>query len=208
MLGVVLAWSFPGWLSEEHILDLTTMPTAEGMLVPPETGQVPPDERLGPGSHLIVSHHPTPESPFQMQVTVFGVNSSNLAARDPLFYDVRLTNTGQKPIEFPWSVDQSRFRSTAHNSRVVSIALKDDREAGPTGEVGLVILYGSTDVPESLETVQPGESVRISIRNDWMVFSVGPMRMRAIVYLSYNGISYPPAKSDNVLPIQALGKRR
>jgi hypothetical protein len=190
---------------KEHFLDLTAVPSVAGMLVPPETGQVPIDERLGPGSVTIASHQQAPQSPFSMRVAVFGLNASTFATRDPLFYEVRLTNTGTRSIAFPWSVDQSLFRSTAHNSSVVFIGLNDARETRSPGETGLVILYGSTDVPGSVETVLPGESVRIRVRSEWMISTPGSRRIRAIVHLTHNGIGYPPIVSDNVLAIQVVG---
>jgi hypothetical protein len=197
----------PSAQQAEHFLDLAAVPSADGVLVSPEAGQVPIDERLGPGSHPVISHGQAPQSPFSLRVTLLSLDPLSFAARDPLVYEVRLTNTGRTPISFPWSVDHSLFRASATNSSVLYVALSGFRETRRLGETGLVVLYGSTDVPGSVETIRPGESARIRVRSDWMIFAAGSGLVRVVVHPTYNGIGYPSIVSDNALAVQVLGKR-
>ena len=192
----------------EHFLDLAGTPGVDGMLTPAEAGQVPLDQRLGPGVTLVTSHGVRRESPFPFRVTLLRFDTGSYSARDPFLYEVRLQNSGDRPISFPWSVDQSLFSKTARESLVVYLGLADIDDKKASGDIGLVVLYGSADVPGSTEIIQPREVIRIRIRSQWMVFSGGTKRMQVLVRPSSNGIAYPTITSDNSLPIVALGKPR
>ena len=192
----------------EHVLDLLNVPSVAGALVPNEEGHVPLDQRLGPGTVALSSHRANPESPFTLKVTLLAFDRVSYATRDPLFYEVRLVNTGSKPLLFPWSVDNSLLSASLPDSYVVLLGLGDATDVRAAGQTGLVVLYGAPRVPGSLETVLPGESIRIRVKSDWMMNAQESKRMRVYVRPSYAGRAYPPVTSENAIIIQSRGPRQ
>jgi hypothetical protein len=191
----------------EHFLDLIGIPSIEGTLVPTETGNVPPAERALPGAVVVTSHATEPSSPFTLRMTLLGFDMAGYAGRDPFVYEVRLVNAGRQNVRFPWFVDSSLFRATDPESYVILLGLGDRDKPADHGEIGRIWLYGSTNVPGSLERIQPGETVRIRVRSDWMVFTTGVKQMSVFLHPSYRGIRYPTILSDNTLPVRTLGRR-
>jgi hypothetical protein len=200
--GVLLA-SRPSAQKAEHVLDLTGVPSVEGVLVPSEVGDVPIDKRLGFGVVALSLHGPRVPSPFTFRVTLLGLDAASYSPRDPFFYEVRLVNIGGDSVSFPWTLDNSLFPGAIPDSRVVRLGLGDANDARAFAELGAVNLYGAPDVPGSLERIEPGESVRMRVRSDWMIFQGGEKQLRVVVSPSLRGLALPRVNSENVVVVQA-----
>ena len=214
MLKTILAMSFIAGMMllpasaqiAEHFLDLIGVPSIEGTLVPIESGKIPSGQRLGPGTVAYSSQGPYPRSPYSLRVTLLDFDRGSYGAREPFVYEVRLDNTGNREVLFPWSIDSSLFAANVPESYMVSLGLADAADPRSTGLTGLIMLYGAPSVPRSLETVLPGEFIRIRIKSDWLVFSEGTKRMRVVVQPSYRGLAYPEIIADNTIDIQSRGR--
>jgi hypothetical protein len=190
----------------EHFLDLLPIPRTAGFLAPPEAGSVPIDRQLGPGGVLVTPHGGEPISPFTLAATLLTLDKSGYRSREPFVYEVELRNIGNRPLSFPLSPDSSLFDNRLPDGTLVIIGLADAKNPRSIGETGQVFLYGSASIPGSLETILPGEAMRIRVGSDWMDESRGEERLQVVVRPTLGALSYRDIKSENTITVQALGR--
>ena len=190
----------------EHFLDLLTVPHVAGSLVPLERGSVAPDQRLGPGGLALPTHVEGPMSPFTFSVRLARLDRGTYASRDPFVYELELRNIGGTPVQFPWSVDASLFDMRVAGGTVAVVSLIDADNKSPKRTITGFMLFGAPSVPGSLETIDPGELVRIRVPSDWMDATEHVVQLRARVIFSLNSRAYPALLSNNRVVVQARGR--
>ena len=111
-----------------------------------------------------------PPRPLPIKVTLLRLDKESYRWGEALVLDVRVENTGDKPVAFPWTIDSrlSNPGKSAPNSLLVAL-LRPLCQRDQTGQnedltngvMPSVVLYGITDAPSTFITLQPGATARI-----------------------------------------------
>jgi hypothetical protein len=162
VLGFLLAGTaFP---QEVGVVDLTE---PEAASAPAQTNSDPlapgcTNETVGiMGDGVIV---PDDSQPRRISLEIVNLSSNALEVSGEARAEVRLRNSGETPIQIPWSKDSGVFRKAPDPDHLeweqgnLSVVLKDRQNHTITlKSTGQRWLFGSRFVPGSQMTVKPGE---------------------------------------------------
>jgi hypothetical protein len=109
-------------------------------------------------------------------ITVESLNSIEYSMGGQIIADLRLTNMGRQVLKFPWvrrHVFAERAFFEGAEAVQVGLGLSAIDVAGREHGLAGTILRGSPSFPESLQSIAPGESIRIRFPA-WIVMVDGP----------------------------------
>jgi hypothetical protein len=189
----------------EHLLDLVDVepPSADGLdrselLIVQPTGKRAP------------THSPQPVSP--LTINLVSLDRSRYTVGDKVVYEVVVTNTSGRAFNFPTLVDPRIVRRDMPGATLATVGLIFDDTVFGFQLVALQVLYGAPAVPNSMELLQPGDTLRIRASGEWWLGSalksavpsrvVRDVAVHAGLWLLYLPDDLPTQKSLNVVPIQ------
>ena len=90
---------------------------------------------------------------------------------DTFVYEILITNGGDKPVAFPASLQQSRFRRQMRDVISALLGLSCDDEMTGLQVFGTQALYGSPEVPGSVIVLRPKETLQLRAPGRWYMTS-------------------------------------
>jgi hypothetical protein len=151
----------------ELFLDLTT-PAVKHMKEAKTVG-------CGSGGRVFVDHRPLRPPQLTLSLEIAWLNQDRFKLGDEVAYEVRLTNTGDKPVVLPWNPDSdiaygkdcrglARARGLLTLEASVKLNFIDD--AGNAEPVGPDRLFGVRDDPGTYRVLAPQQSARIRVSDN------------------------------------------
>jgi hypothetical protein len=158
----------------DHVLDLLTYS------VTPDNSVTANPSRIPPGGGSVSEGSQRPGS---LRMTLLSMDRSDYETGDPITYEVRLENTGNRPVVLPWSPDRVLFQAPgpALPRPVEAAIFLEVLERGGSKTLTLLeprMLFGSQAILGSLETLAPGETAWIRVPGLW---HMSTREMNAIV---------------------------
>jgi hypothetical protein len=161
------------------------------------------------------SHSPPPK--VQAKATLVGIDRLSYETGDPIVYEVLFENIGNEPITLPWSPDRARFKTSSLSDPAAPLATHSaslglevrTRDGARLGWLELQSLLGSSEVPDSLEILAPGEVAWIRVPGVWRATATetekmlsqpdGLVHVGVMVHLENEGVIVHSANSVEVL---------
>jgi hypothetical protein len=190
----------------EHFLDLVDVvpPSASG-IDPSDLLRVRPSDRSGGDSHA-----PRPVSP--LTITLASLDRARYVVGDKVVYEVVVTNTSGRALRFPTLVDPRIVRRGMSEATLARVGLIFEDAVFGMQIVASQTLYGATAVPNSMELLQPGDSLRIRASGAWWLQSalkpgvpsrvVRDIALKGRLHMVYMLNDVPIQRSENAVPIQ------
>ena len=191
----------------DHVLDLLVSPASPHSITTEEGLRwLPPTPPADSG--------PVPTFPFE--VKLLPPDRMAYALGELMTFGLLLKNISSAPIEFPWSTDGSLFKPSMAGARQMQFLLTfthpvlSQQFFFPPG------VFGSDEVPGSLRTIQPNETLLIRVAapvelhravsgmplDDW----ASNVSIKVSVMLNVPSRYYPPGTSHNQVPIELQKK--
>jgi|SRR5271163_1233221 len=191
---LVLAW--PCFLAAQEVkyIDISNVRPRTELRYPPapECKSGMPCGGYGGGS--VGDGAPDQRDPHAMGIFLLRVTPTDINPAEPFQVEFKILNTGAASIEIPVSPHLSDLQpndeSTAFSYFSVALVVRGEGET-QTPYVdcfGFVELYGSTDHPESMIVLRPGEWIRVTanvLLRKWPEESIS-MRFRGDFWLRKN----------------------
>jgi hypothetical protein len=157
-----------------------------------------------------------PASKFPFEVTLTSVDLQTYAVGERIRFELLMRNISTRAIAFPWSLDAGSFMASMRGARRLELALNFVHPIIGHQHFAWQRVFGSDEVPGSLRTIQPNESVLI--RADGPIelrrASMRPLEetwvhdvdVKADIVLAVPSKYYPPTTSQNEISIQLRSK--
>jgi hypothetical protein len=110
-------------------------------------------------------HSPPPVLPFELAGVTFDRTDYRLG--DGFVYECTLRYTGTTPFTFPVSSEVHRFRRTMDGLRMASLAIRFEDALLGRQTPDIETLYGSPEVPGSLITFAPNQTLKVRASGIW-----------------------------------------
>ena len=189
----------------EFLLDLVDV-------VPPSADGIDHSEQLivQPTGRVAAVHSPQPVNP--VTISLASLDRTRYTVGDKVIFEVVVTNTSGRAFSFPTLVDPRIVRRGMPGATLATVCLTFDDDVFGSQIVALQLLYGATAVPNSMELLQPGDSLRIRASGAWWLQTafktavpsraVRDVAVKGMLSLMYLPDDLPVQKSSNFLPIQ------
>jgi hypothetical protein len=149
-------------------------------------------------------------------VTLLTPDRAGYAIGEHMTFELLLKNIASEPIDFPWSTDGSLFKPSMAGARRLQFLLTFKHPVLGPQEFLPPTVFGSNEVPGSLQAIQPNETVVIRAaapvelhsavrglpRDDWTY----QVSIRVSMMFNVPSRYYPPGRSQNDVAIE-LRKR-
>jgi len=155
-------------------------------------------------------------SNFPFEVTLTSVDLQTYAVGERIRFELLLRNTSTQAIAFPWSLDAGSFMASMRGARRLVLALNFVDAIIGHQQFASQSVFGSDEVPGSLRTIQPNETLLIraegpiELRRGW----TGPLeetwrrdvKIKADAILAVPSHFYPLGTTQNEVRIQLRSK--
>jgi hypothetical protein len=138
----------------------------------------------GYGGGSVGDGAPDQRDPHALGIYLMRVTPTDINAAEPFQVEFKILNTGTAPIELPVSPHLSDLQPGDESVpfNYFSLALVVRAEPGPqdppVDSIGFVELFGSSDHPESMMVLRPGEWVRVSASVKLLKYPSAPVSAR------------------------------
>jgi hypothetical protein len=147
-----------------------------------------------------------------LTITLASVDRARHVVGDKVIYEVALTNTSERALRFPTLVDPRIVRRGMSGATLARVGLIFEDAVFGMQIVASQTLYGVTAVPNSMELLQPGDTLRIRASGAWWLHSalkpgvpsrvVRDIAVKGRLDMTYLLDDVPIQRSENAVPIQ------
>jgi hypothetical protein len=172
MAGLLLTLAWAGVLKAQEVkyVDLSNIRQRTELRVPPAPPSDCTEGKVCTGGEVFSIGDGAADyrDPHALAIYLLRVTPTDLNPAEPIQVEFKILNSGSVPIELPVSPNLSELQpndeSVAFDYFSLALVVREEGEPqGPqVSSLGFVELFGSSEHPESMMRLQPGEWIRVT----------------------------------------------